>query len=377
MTSATTDLRAENRLLRERLQVFADEAAKNEAILRNFQALELDLLAAESLAELLYQLVEGVARALRLEEVSVTLFDPEHELRHLLVHGGVHPDELRGVFLVDDLIALNPLYAGLRKPWLGPYLGADHSPLFGDGARLRSVAILPLLRVCSLIGSLNFGSADGARYTRHHATDFLHHLAVIAAVCLENMANRERLVLSGFTDILTGWHNRRYLERRLPEEIARARRHGQPLSGLLLDVDHFKRINDAYGHGAGDRVLREFARRVSNTLRATDVTVRYGGEEFAVLLPQTALADAVELAERIRDTVADAPFAIGAERRVDVTVSIGGAEVCPGHEHASDARLGQALLDAADAALYEAKSEGRNRAAYAPEVIHRCPPLPA
>ncbi len=377
MTSATIDPRAENRLLRERLQLFADEAAKNGSILRNFQALELDLLAAESLAELLRRLVEGVTGALRLEEVSVTLFDPEHELRHLLAHGGVRADELPGVLLADDLVALNPLYAGLRKPWLGPYLGGDHSPLFRDAARLRSVAILPLPRGRCVIGSLNFGSADGARYTRHHATDFLHHLAVIAAVCVENMANRERLVLSGLTDILTGWHNRRYLERRLPEEVARARRHRQPLSGLLLDVDHFKRVNDEYGHGAGDRVLREFARRVRDTLRATDVTVRYGGEEFAVLLPQTALADAAELAERIRQGVAAAPFDIGPERRVDITVSIGGAEVCPGTGQASDARVAQALLSAADTALYRAKSEGRNRVACAREAAGNRAPPPA
>lgn len=361
MKANAPDLAAENRLLGERLRVFAAEAAKNEAVLANFQALGLQLLGAESLAELLRELVEGVPRALRLEAASVVLYDPEHELRHLLAHAGVHADELPGVVLADDLEALNPLYVNLHRPWLGPYLGVDHSPLFRNGAELRSVAILPLQRSRTLIGSLNFGSADPVRYTRHHAADFLNHLAVIAAVCVENAANRERLVLSGLTDILTGLHNRRYLERRLPEEVARARRHAQPLSGLLLDVDHFKRINDDYGHGAGDRVLRELARRVSDVLRATDVTVRYGGEEFAVLLPQTALPDAVELGERIRQTVAGAPFAVDAQRLVDVTVSIGGAQIEPGREGGSNVRLGKALLGAADAALYRAKSGGRDQ----------------
>jgi len=233
--------------------------------------------------------------------------------------------------------------------------------LFRAGGWLHSVAVLPLVRQGCLFGSLNLASGDGSRYTRHHATDFHGRLASVAAVCLENAINRERLLLSGLTDILTGWHNRRYLQRRLPEEVARAGRYRQPLSALLLDVDHFKRVNDSYGHPAGDQVLRDVASRVKHVLRTSDVAVRYGGEEFAVLLPQTALDDAARMAERIRHTVATGPFPIKEGNELDVTVSIGVAEVRPGVMATDMAVLGEQLLSWADGALYRAKSEGRNR----------------
>ena len=167
------------------------------------------------------------------------------------------------------------------------------------------------------------------------------------------------------TDGLTGWHNRRYLQRRLPEELARAQRHLQPLSGLLLDVDHFKCVNDNHGHATGDRVLRDVADRVKRELRSSDVAVRYGGEEFAVLLPQTGLRDAARLAERIRQTVAGAPFRGQDGEELAVTLSIGVAQLRAQAQGMDIEGLGQQLFEDADFALYQAKAGGRNR------VVHR------
>jgi len=355
------DLETVNGRLRQRLQDLKEEAVKNEAILRKFQALELEFLSADSLPELLHLLVEGTARSLALDEASLMLLDPDHEVRHLLFHGGAEPEEFPAVLFVDSPKALKPPCTALRRPWLGPYQSGEHSTLFRSGGWLRSVAVLPLVRQGCLFGSLNLASGDGRRYTPHHATDFHGRLASVAAVCLENVINRERLLLSGLTDILTGWHNRRYLQRRLPEELARAGRYRQPLSALLLDVDHFKRVNDSYGHAAGDQVLRDVASRVKHVLRTSDVAVRYGGEEFAVLLPQTGLRDAARMAERIRHTVATGPFSIKEGPELDVTVSIGVAEVWPAVIAADAAVLGEQLLSRADGALYRAKSAGRNR----------------
>ena len=170
-----------------------------------------------------------------------------------------------GLRFVEALAGLAPQYAALRRPWLGPYRSSDHSFLFPDCPKLRSIAMIPISHQRTLLGSINFGSADTARFTREYATDFFAHLGSIASFALENAVNRARLLRSGFTDVLTGWHNRRYLQVRLQEELARARRDGSTLVCLMLDFDHFKDVNDTHGHAAGDTALRELTRRIENS----------------------------------------------------------------------------------------------------------------
>src|SRR5690606_18565565 len=210
-----------------------------------------------------------------------------------------------------------------------------------------------------LFGSVNMGSANPSRFTRRHAADFLQHLGIMAAFALENTANRARLVRSVLTDPLTGWNNRRYLEARLREEIARCRRSRAPIACLMIDVDHFKKVNDRFGHLAGDEVLRGVARRIAKQVRSSDVAARYGGEEFVILLPGTDAQAASALAERIRAAVAAQPFELGGGREpLPVTVSVGVAECGP--ELPDGDAAGEALVARADAALYAAKAGGRN-----------------
>ncbi len=166
---------------------------------------------------------------------------------------------------------------------------------------------------------------------------------------------------SGFTDLLTGWYNRRYLQVRLKEELARARRHATTLTCLMLDIDHFKQVNDTWGHVAGDRVLREIAQRIESQIRASDVAARYGGEEFVILLPRTESQPGGSLAERVRCAVAESPFDIGDGRGVPVTASIGVASATPERSDVELKTLGESLIARADVALYRAKSAGRNR----------------
>ena len=350
-------LDSENRWLRQKLFELTEEAKLSEETFRRCHERELSLLGAEDLPQLLEVLTSGMQKSFRVTAISLVLPDPNHELRHLLANSGNFPYDSEKLFFVDRLADFSPVYDTLRYPRLGPYLGDEHGRLFPGRSLIRSVATLPMILRGQLVGTLNLGSQDSNRFTRHHATDFLGRLATIAAVCLENAANREHLVISGLTDALTGMHNRRYLQKRLNEEIARSQRYNHPLCCLFIDADHFKRVNDLYGHAAGDQVLREISLRISECLRASDVATRYGGEEFALLLPQTDTEEAFKIAERIRTQIfADpVPLEQGTELRISVSIGIS----CLDNRHQEDP--GKALLADADSALYEAKRLGRNR----------------
>jgi two-component system cell cycle response regulator len=158
------------------------------------------------------------------------------------------------------------------------------------------------------------------------------------------------------TDGLTGLHNRRYMESHLGSLVEQASARGKPLTVLVLDIDYFKSVNDTYGHDAGDDVLREFAIRVRKSIRGIDLACRYGGEEFVIVMPETDMAVAATVAERLRRRIATEPFPIeqGA-RAIEVTISIGLASL-DGEDDTA-----QTMLRRADQALYRAKRDGRNR----------------
>lgn len=155
-------------------------------------------------------------------------------------------------------------------------------------------------------------------------------------------------------DGLTGIANRRYFESRLADEFARWQRYGGEFSVLLFDLDHFKKINDQFGHVAGDTVLRVMAQRVADVVRQQDLFGRFGGEEFALLLPCTPLGDALLVAEKIRCTIGDEPVEVQGVV-VTVTASVGAAAARPGTPGY------ESIVSEADAALYRAKRQGRNR----------------
>jgi diguanylate cyclase (GGDEF)-like protein len=167
------------------------------------------------------------------------------------------------------------------------------------------------------------------------------------------------------TDELSGLYSRRYFETRFAEEWARHRRYGAPLTVALFDLDHFKKINDTLGHGAGDTAIRRFGNILSTAVRSTDLPCRYGGEEFAVLFPETPARSALAVADRVRRAVEREPFQKdGRPFRVTVSVGVADTEGLAGE--------GDALLVRADKALYYAKDTGRNRARlFTPKVLAR------
>lgn len=360
------EMRAKLEASERRREELRAAVSRNDDKMRRSQQRELRLLQADDLQTLFHELTVGLRASYGLQYVSVVLCDPDHDVRHLLLAAGVPSDDIAGLIFVEALAGLTPHYIALRKPWLGPYSGCDHQLVFPDNDRtsletLQSVAMIPLNHRGTLIGSINFASSDSTRFTRIHASDFLAHLGIIASYCVENVINRARLMRSGFTDVLTGWNNRRYLQVRLKEELARASRDGSNLVCLMLDADNFKRVNDNWGHGAGDAVLRELAHRIEAQVRASDVAARYGGEEFIVLLPGTSTADAERLAERIRREISSTPFELPNGEQATMTTSIGISGISP-PEHADDLNtIGDTLISRADVALYKAKAQGRDR----------------
>ena len=347
---------------RRQLDELTNEAARNANKMRLSQQRELRLMQADDLDSLLDVLLNGLRGSYNLEYVSVVLCDPDHDIRHLLLANGTPGENYPHLVMVESLTGLAPQYVALHLPWLGSFAACDHQMICPEAESIKSIAMIPLSRHRGkLIGSINLCSSDPTRFTSDHASDFLAHLGIIASYCVENTVNRARLLRSGFTDVLTGWNNRRYLSVRLGEELARARRDQCGVVCLMLDVDHFKHVNDTWGHAAGDAVLCELAHRIEAQVRASDVAARYGGEEFVVLLPNTEVASAELLAERVREAISATPITLPCGDTVTVTVSIGISEVRPGADDEDLKTTGDSLVARADVALYAAKSAGRDR----------------
>jgi diguanylate cyclase (GGDEF)-like protein len=215
---------------------------------------------------------------------------------------------------------------------------------------------VPLVARGAVKGALNvYRLGAGAQFSEEEF-ELAKRFGDAAALALDNAQVRAALELQAQTDSLTGLYNHRYFHDRLRSELNRASRTHDSIAVLMLDLDDFKRVNDTLGHPAGDRVLREFAMLVSGGARGTDLATRYGGEEFAIVLPHTDRDDAHRVAERIRAAVADFSF-LEPDHPLRVTVSAGAATFAPGLGITSS----EQLVAAADRALYAAKKAGKNR----------------
>ncbi len=316
-------------------------------------------LAAADLTALLQGVADRLADVFAAEACGLLLWDEDH--RHFTPAAATEPYRAEFLKLEFPTRDRHVFWDALRERRSIVIADALTSPHLTDQVRaqlpIRSALILPLVAGPRRLGLVLVGYAQPRQFSPDdlaRAEQAAGQVA-LALARAQLLAEVQQLAL---TDALTGLYNRRGLAELGQREVERARRLGRPLSALMVDIDHFKHVNDTCGHPAGDDVLRVIARLCHTTVREIDIVGRYGGEEFVLLLAETELPEAVAIAERLRHVIAADPIAAG-EHTVSVSVSIGVAGLRPGLPD-----LGS-LIDQADQALYQAKQAGRNRVATA------------
>lgn len=319
--------------------------------------------------EIYHVLTRRVAHVLNISRCSMVLAKPGDEygrvavaaespmVRNLQVRLDRYPEICRALetdrpVLVTDVHS-HPLYDEVRQDWLerGVHV-ATRSVIavpFGLHEQQSGVFFLRTMGDEPALTAQDLEFAEEAVRTAVNAMEKAYALQTAES-------DRARFRLLATIDPLTGCLNRRALDERLTAELDRALRYGLALSALMVDLDRFKNVNDAYGHLTGDKVLLQVGDLLRKEVRSVDVVARYGGEEFLVLLPETGLQGAMTFAERIRERVASHDFGEG-KRPLAVTVSVGVGSVQPEDHDAVD---GEGLIARADAALYRAKAQGRN-----------------
>jgi diguanylate cyclase (GGDEF)-like protein len=349
-------------VLQSHLDGMLDRVQQNSDTLRRLQHFERHLLGVGSLAEMIDFILGESKALLDLDVISLCLVDPKGEIAHYLELDNYDYRAAESLFLVADDQSLQSNFGRPIRPFLGIYQSDSCAGFFPDlPKKPASVVIVPLLRRGKCMGSINLGSYEENRFTQKMATDFIQHIAAVIGICFENNLNFEALRHTSLIDPLTGLNNRRFLEQRLIEELERSRRNRTALSCLFLDIDFFKRINDGYGHQAGDYVLAQVAGVSKKFLRSNDVLSRYGGEEFVALLSECDNNTANEIAERMRVNIATLQIEYcGVPIPVTMSIGVATCKLVQGQKTGlTDVSV--ALIKAADTALYAAKRNGRNR----------------
>lgn len=329
---------------------------------RFFRASDM-LCRALTLDQVLQTAFDAAAQIAEFDVAAIALYDRDarrHRVSKVRVREGseglVDVDQLSGLEFRENAGLASMVVK--NKHYL-PAAGAPRdagTPVYTKRIKLKgceSLLVLPLLCADEAIGSFTLAARAPGRF-RNDVREMLGVIANQVAVSLQNAKMYKEMETMATTDGLTGLTNHRTFQVRFADMCERAARHGHTAAILLTDVDHFKSVNDTYGHPVGDEVLRRVARVLGEAVRKIDVVARYGGEEFAVVLEATDEEGAVGLAERIRETVAAQQFDSD-KGRFQVTMSFGVA-IFP-----RDADDRAALIERADHALYHAKESGRNR----------------
>ena len=321
---------------------------RRRAQLEAINAIARQTTAVLEISELLKQVCSLVLESFGGDHASVLLFEDERLVLR------AHQGRLTPLLKLGDELALGEgLVAqavGSRKAIVAMDMrtAPEHSTGFRETA---SAVCLPLVSFGQVLGALVLESASCDAFVPEDV-NVLESVTDICATAIQNARHFDRVRQLAYMDGVTGIFNRRYFELRIGEELARSGRHSLAFSVIMVDIDHFKQLNDEFGHLLGDEVLRQVSGILEQQLRKSDVLCRYGGEEFAIITPETALESAVAVADKLRRMVESWHFP-GVARRV--TISAGVAEF-PTQGDTRDE-----VVKSADEALYAAKQSGRNR----------------
>ncbi len=343
----------------ENARLYADEVQRN----RQLNALHdatTALLSTLDLELLLGRILDAAQRAIPAAERGILyLVAPRTGQLEVRAMSGFGDPRIRRAALLQGTHANRSMRE--RRPLLirdtpGAELALNPPKLVEEGeelSNLRSEIIAPLILGEEVLGALSLSSSAPAAFDPSD----LHLLVSFAATttaAIHNAMLHTELQKIAITDPLTGLYNRRGLLELGRHEVERFQRFKQPLSAIMMDIDHFKHVNDTYGHPVGDQVLRGLAERSRSLIRQVDIISRYGGEEFAILLPETDLFQASSIAERLRRAIEEAPI-VTEQGPITITVSLGVSRAGRNLDNLVT------LIEQVDAALYQAKQNGRNR----------------
>jgi len=345
-------LASENKKLLSNLK---DEKDKLQIMLQIGHAMSSIL----NLDELAGFIIEKITEVLKAKICSIMLIDEEEE--SLFIQSAIGLDKL---VIKTARIKLGESISGWVAQKGEPVLVTDIENDINFGRanlpqyRTKSLLCIPLKVKEKVLGVINVADKTIPGQENIFTEEDLHFLGVIcnyAAIAIENAQLYGEVKNLAITDGLTNLFNHRYFQTHLNTEVARVRRYPHPLSLIMFDIDSFKSFNDTYGHPMGDLVLGQIAKAIKRNLRKVDIACRYGGEEFAIILPETKLNEAVVVAEKIRKSVEGMRFETGkAARKKKMTVSGGVAQFRPGMNK-------EDLVKYADDSLYKAKTSGKNK----------------
>ena len=361
----------ENKQLRKRFDRLLKETQRNEQVQSLFDQFTLAVVAAHGPKKLFHLLLEAQKR-FHIDEIRLCLVDRYHEVERLLTEGYQH--NYPGLSFIDTETSKMLISDLPDDPIIGKNVLSKYAWLIShqdkNKKNYQTAALLPLKRGNEIIGIQLLISTNANRFNNTNNIALLTRLSAMISISIENGINRQRILEQGYQDGLTNAYNRRYLNDHLKHEVARCLRKKTDLVCLFIDIDFFKKINDNYGHQVGDAVLIKLVTLMKEQVRAGDIVARYGGEEFTIILPDTSIQLAHEIAERIRRKVEDQTLIINDET-VHITISIGMASLkqirAETNTHDKNALpiteqyLDKLLIGKADEALYQAKQAGRNQ----------------